>query len=86
MGRYVNGVHRYTPGRELGPADPAEFAGVRIPPMTPHNAGHLSDLKGRRHKPPELDASEILDFAAFRSGFGPRDDYLALTGLSGATD
>ena len=83
MGRYVNGVRRYTPGRELTPRRPDASTGVRRPPLMPHNRQHLAKTARGRYQWTKLDPDDVLDFVAFRSGFQRDDDYVALTGIAG---
>ncbi len=83
MGRYVNGVHRYVPGAELAPQPVDAFAGVRAPALMPHNARRFRVIGRGRFARPTFPAEKALNFVAFRSGFGPDDDYVAVNGLAG---
>lgn len=81
MGRYLNGVRRYTPGPELAEAPLDSLAGVLLPPMMPHNVANMQHLNDPRFAFSPLDGAQMLDLAVFRSGFGPDDDYVALSGI-----
>lgn len=80
MGRYINGVRRYTPGEELPDASCDGMTGVIQPPMMPHNVENLKRLSDRKFRPSTLDADQILDLVVFRSGFSPGEDFVAFSG------
>jgi hypothetical protein len=81
MNRYLGGVRDYTPGSELKPADLDSFTGVRLPPMTPQRRYELAGLGSEKFQEVKFPPSQAFDFASFRSGFDPGDDYVALNGL-----
>lgn len=82
MGRYIHGVHRYVPGRELAEESLAELTGVRIPETMPHVERDLPHLTLGRYRHTGLEPEEIFDFAAFRGGFEPDDDYMVVSGVA----
>jgi len=82
QGRYVCGVHRYTPGPELAESPLDSFAGMRLPEFMPHQERNLANFGGPRFRRPTIDAPEAFNFLAFRSGFEPDDDYFAVSGVA----
>lgn len=84
QGRYVNGVHRYTPGPELEPEPVESLAGVLVPEVSPHGKSKLHEYESGLFKLPKIDPDDVFDFAAFRGGFGADDDYLAVNGVNGS--
>ncbi|MFW6061087.1 MAG: hypothetical protein ACODAQ_12980, partial [Phycisphaeraceae bacterium] len=83
QGRYVNGVHRWTPGDELERAPLDSLTGVREPEMMEHVKRGLHALDGDRYAvPDELDPNSVLDLVVFRGGFEDDDDYLAISGIA----
>lgn len=85
MGRYVNGVRRYTPGDELAAASLQNIpgTGVRIPLMMPNDRENLHRIeRGPYLLPAELDPAATTGIAVIRAGFDMDDDYLALAGIS----
>jgi hypothetical protein len=82
--RYINGVHRYVPGPELAAESTASLAGVAIPQMQPHNRQRLLTVQPASCQLPTA-GMRVFDRATFRSGFGPADDYIALSGTAGPT-
>jgi len=81
--RYINGVRRYSPGPEIPPEDPDSLAGVTVPAVQPHNRRRMQSVGVPDCRPPDFDPDEAMDRVCFRTGFGPTDDYVALTGTSG---
>lgn len=84
QGRYVNGVHRYTPGPELKEEPLDSLAGVMVPEVSPHGKSKLHEYDSGLFKLPKIDPDDVFDFAAFRGGFSPDDDYLAVNGINGS--
>lgn len=82
QGRYVCGVHRYVPGPELAEKPLDSFAGMRLPKFSPHQERNLLHFHGPRFRKSTVDASDAFNFVAFRSGFEPDDDYLAVSGVA----
>ncbi|MCC6683042.1 MAG: hypothetical protein IT445_19260 [Phycisphaeraceae bacterium] len=82
QGRYVAGIHRYSPGPELPAAKPDELAGLTAPAMDPHRLRHLNELANKRFLVPSLPVDDVVDFASFRGGFQPQDDLLMLNGIA----
>lgn len=80
MGRYLNGVRRYTPGEELPEASCDGLTGVIQPSMMPHNVENLKHLSDRKFRPSTLDADRLLDLVIFRSGFSRDDDFIVFSG------
>ncbi len=82
QGRYIGGIHRYTPGPELQSVDPGTLAGISEPPMDAHRRRHLGRLSDKQFTLPSINPSEIFDFATFRNGFDGDDDLLLINGLA----
>ena len=83
MGRYVNGVRRYTPGKELEPRDPGSFAGLVLPELMPHQQREFPGFKAQGLLPADVSADEVVELISLRTGFGPDDDFLVVSGLAG---
>jgi hypothetical protein len=83
--RYISGVHRYTPGEEVAPVPPDALAGVHAPPLQDHSQRRLLKDVIPGYAPMDFDPAEAVDVLSFRSGFGPKDDYVALSGTAGPT-
>ncbi len=83
MGRYVNGVRRYTPGPELAQENPDGLGGVMLSRFMPHESPRLRGLKLRGFRPPLMEPEQAFDMASMRNGFGKDDDFLAINGLAG---
>ncbi|MBI3925236.1 MAG: hypothetical protein HY319_06820, partial [Armatimonadetes bacterium] len=80
MNRYLNGVRRFTPGPEL-PRGPLPVPrGLTCTVLMPHSYLAFRHLNDDRFRPTELEGSQVLDLAAFRSGLGPKDDYIVFSG------
>ena len=82
QGRYVCGIHKYVPGTELAPAPLDAFSGLRLPESMPHQRRHLARYGHEPYRKVDVPPGEALDFVAFRGGFGPDDDYLAISGVA----
>lgn len=82
QGRYVNEVHRWTPGPELEVASLDSFTGVRVPETMPQVKYGFHRFNGGQFEVPAgLGPDDVLDLLVMRSGFEKGDDYFALTGL-----
>jgi len=82
QGRYVAGIHRYAPGPELEAADAQSLAGVSEPSMDDHRRRHLDELASHTFAKPTVPPAEVFDFATFRGGFTPDDDFLLVNGIA----
>ncbi len=70
QGRFVADVHRYASGSELPAVKPdASWSGIAISPEPTRRDGELT--------PP----TNEFPLVSMRSGFGPKDDYVAITGI-----
>ena len=81
MRRYVNGVHRYSPGPEVPDAEPSAFSGAWAATLMPHNERLVQGLKTAPFLGTLLSHKEILDAGVIRSGAGPMSDHLLLSGV-----
>jgi hypothetical protein len=85
MGRYVSGVRRYTPGTELQPQDPDSFAGLVLPDLMPHQEREFPGFRVKGFQAADISADEVVELISLRTGFGPDDDFLVVSGLAGNT-
>ncbi len=83
MGRYVAGVSRFTPGAEVSLVYPTQSLGVSVLKSFDDNVAVYGVLGSGRFAS-GLTEGEELDFVSMRSGFGPEDDYLGISGIVGA--
>jgi hypothetical protein len=79
--RYLCGVHRYRPGRELKKLPMDSLAGVKATPMQRHDEVFWKKLHFDTHRKPNFPVAEALEVATFRQGFGRNDDFLKIVGL-----
>ncbi len=81
--RSILEVHRYAPGEEVPEASTDALAGVRAAPLQPHNWLRLRSGAVPDSVMPNCASNQIAEVVAFRSGFTPTDDYVALSGTGG---
>ena len=81
MNRYIAGVRRYAPGAELQPAGVDDLTGLTLPPTMPQRLKQLHGLSAGQFAAVKFPASQLFDFASFRSGFERNDDYVAVNGM-----
>ena len=73
QGRYVAKVHRYQAGDEIAPKEPdLSWAGIQVAPQ-PERTDQTEERNRTR-----------FPLLSMRGGFGPEDDYLAVTGFNSA--
>ena len=80
--RYVNGVHRYQIGDEVESETLEEFTGVTCSKVEEFNRVFLEQTLNTGSSSMRV-VDEVMDMLCFRGGFGPDDDYVAVSGTTG---